>query len=134
MRDACPPPPRASKFFRFHAVFRKIWQNHVFTLPPRVHAPPRGNPGSATDVVYSNNSSYINVCNNIKLQYKLVYDLSICNIGVFFSFKRIHPLLKSDELLFYTILSGEFFLHTKQFSDEFLPCVTFGNTIDFKQH
>ena len=31
VRDA--RPPRASKFFRFHAVFGKIW---------RVHAPPGG--------------------------------------------------------------------------------------------
>ena len=45
-REGRTPPPWASKFFRFHAVFGKIW---------RVHAPPGGftpppweNPGSAT--------------------------------------------------------------------------------------
>ena len=33
-------PPWASKFFRFHAVFGKIWRVHA---PPwRVHAPPSG--------------------------------------------------------------------------------------------
>ena len=39
-----PPPPLASKFFRFHAVFGKIWQNCVFTPypPPRIHAPTSG--------------------------------------------------------------------------------------------
>ena len=44
VRDA--RPPWASKFFRFHAVFGKIWRVH--TPPWRVHAPPRENPGSAT--------------------------------------------------------------------------------------
>ena len=46
-----PPPPSASKFFQFHAVFGRIRQNCVFTPPPpwRVHAPPPwGNPGSVT--------------------------------------------------------------------------------------
>ena len=28
------PPPRASKFFQFYAVFGRIWQNDVFTPPP----------------------------------------------------------------------------------------------------
>ena len=38
VRDA--RPPWASKFFRFHAVFGKIWRVHA---PPwRVHAPPSG--------------------------------------------------------------------------------------------
>ena len=42
MKDA--PPPPASKFFQFHAVFGRIWQNCVFMPPPpwRVHAPPLG--------------------------------------------------------------------------------------------
>ena len=31
VRDARPPPPWASKFFQFHAVFGRIWQNCVFT-------------------------------------------------------------------------------------------------------
>ena len=50
VRDARPPPPSASKFFQFHAVFGRIRQNCVFTPPPpwRVHAPPWGNPGSVT--------------------------------------------------------------------------------------
>ena len=34
---------RAPKFFQFHAVFGKIWQNHMLAPPP----PPPGNPGSA---------------------------------------------------------------------------------------
>ena len=42
-------PPR-SKFFQFHAVFGKIWQNRMLTPPWRFGAPPRGNPGSATAV------------------------------------------------------------------------------------
>ena len=42
-RDAR-PLPRGSKFFQFHAVFGKIWQNLM--LAP---LPPRGNPGSGTE-------------------------------------------------------------------------------------
>ena len=38
-------PPR-SKFFQFHAVFGKFWQNHMLAPPPR------GNPGSAADRVF----------------------------------------------------------------------------------
>ena len=36
-------PPWGPKFFQFHAVFGKIWQNHILV------APPQGNHGSATD-------------------------------------------------------------------------------------
>ena len=38
----CPPPPTESKFFQFHAAFRKIWQNCMLAPPPQ------GNPWSAT--------------------------------------------------------------------------------------
>ena len=41
--------PQGSKFFQFHAVFRKVWQNRMLVPPWGVNAPPRGNPGSATD-------------------------------------------------------------------------------------
>ena len=34
------PPPPGSKFFQFHAVFGKNWQNRMLATPPR------GNPGS----------------------------------------------------------------------------------------
>ena len=41
--------PWGSKFFQFHAVFGKIWQNRMLAPPPEELAPPpRGNPGSAT--------------------------------------------------------------------------------------
>ena len=40
-------PPR-SKFFQFHAVFGKIWQNRMLAPPGELAPPPRGNPGSAT--------------------------------------------------------------------------------------
>ena len=33
-REGRTPPPSASKFFQFHAVFGRIWQNCVFTPPP----------------------------------------------------------------------------------------------------
>ena len=33
-RGGRPPPPRAPKFFRFHAVFGKIWQNRMLAPPP----------------------------------------------------------------------------------------------------
>ena len=43
-----------AKFSQFHAVFRKVWQNHMLATPWRVGAPGglasphTGNPGSAT--------------------------------------------------------------------------------------
>ena len=43
-------PPWEPKFFQFHAVFGKIWQNHMLAPPPplgELASPPRGNPGSA---------------------------------------------------------------------------------------
>ena len=46
VRDA--RPPWASKFFRFHAVFGKIWRVHA--PPGGFTPPPRENPGSATEV------------------------------------------------------------------------------------
>ena len=39
--------PLGSKFFQFHAVFGKFWQNRMLA-PPGVGTPPQGNPGSAT--------------------------------------------------------------------------------------
>ena len=33
------PRPSGSKFFKFHAVFREIWQNRVLAPPPRVALP-----------------------------------------------------------------------------------------------
>ena len=45
VRDA--RPPWASKFFRFHAVFGKIWRVHA--PPGGFTPPPRENPGSATE-------------------------------------------------------------------------------------
>ena len=43
----CYPP--GSKFFQFHAVFGKIWQNRMLAPPPpELAPPPRGNPGFAT--------------------------------------------------------------------------------------
>ena len=47
-------PPLVSKFFQFHAVFWKIWQNLMLAPPPGgLVSPPRGNPGSATDILLS---------------------------------------------------------------------------------
>ena len=47
--DLRPLPPEP-KFFQFHAVFGKIWQNLMLAppLPGELAPPPRGNPGSAT--------------------------------------------------------------------------------------
>ena len=42
-------PPLGSKFFQFHAVFGKFWQNRMLAPPGELAPPPRGNPGSATD-------------------------------------------------------------------------------------
>ena len=46
-------PPWGPKFFQFHAVFGKIWQNLMLAPPPgELAPPPRGNPGSATAWIY----------------------------------------------------------------------------------
>ena len=44
-------PPWGSKFFQFHAVFGKIWQNRMLVPPGELAPPPQGNPGSTTGVV-----------------------------------------------------------------------------------
>ena len=36
--------PWGSKFFQFHAVFGKIWQNRMLAPPGELAPPPRGNP------------------------------------------------------------------------------------------
>ena len=41
-------PPRGPKFFQFHAVFGKCWQNRMLAPPGELAPPPWGNPGSAT--------------------------------------------------------------------------------------
>ena len=53
-RDA--RPPRGSKFFQFHAVFGKIWQNRMLAPPRELAPPPRGNPWSATAGVWKQKS------------------------------------------------------------------------------
>ena len=42
-------PPYGPKCSQFHAVFRKMWQNHMLVRPPPggLAPPPTGNPGSA---------------------------------------------------------------------------------------
>ena len=42
-------PSPGSKFFQFHAVFGKFWQNRMLAPPGELAPPPRGNPGSATE-------------------------------------------------------------------------------------
>ena len=41
-------PPSGPKFFQFHAVFGKMWQNRMLAPLGELAPPPRGNPGSAT--------------------------------------------------------------------------------------
>ena len=41
------PPPPGSKFFQFHAVFGKIWQNRMLAPPWRVGAPWRVSSGKS---------------------------------------------------------------------------------------
>ena len=43
-------PPYGPKFSQFHAVFHKIWQNHMLAPPRGLAPPPTGNPGSAPDL------------------------------------------------------------------------------------
>ena len=45
---------RGSKFFQFHAVFGKIWQNDMLAPLGELAPPPRGNPGSATGSILDN--------------------------------------------------------------------------------
>ena len=52
-------PSRGPKFFQFHAVFGKIWQNRMLAPPGELAPPPRGNPGSATGDNYSNKHDLI---------------------------------------------------------------------------
>ena len=42
--------PYGQKFSQFHAVFRKIWQNHMLAPLGGLAPPPMGNPGSAPGV------------------------------------------------------------------------------------
>ena len=43
------PPPPGTQILSISCSFGNFWQNRMFTAPHwRVHAPPRGNPGSAT--------------------------------------------------------------------------------------
>ena len=42
------PLPLGSKFFQFHTVFVKIWQNRMLAPPAGLAPPSWGNPGSAT--------------------------------------------------------------------------------------
>ena len=46
-REGRVPSPPGSKFFQFHAVFGKIWQNRILAPPGELAPPPRENPGSA---------------------------------------------------------------------------------------
>ena len=47
--------PYGPKFSQFHAVFRKIWQNHMLAPPRRLAPSPTGNPGPApgSDYIYT---------------------------------------------------------------------------------
>ena len=50
-RPARAPPPQVSQFFRFDIQnFRNVTASGVHTPSYEVHAPPTGNPGSATEV------------------------------------------------------------------------------------
>ena len=42
--------PSGSKFFPFHAVFGKFWQNRMLAPPGELAPPPQGNPGSNTAI------------------------------------------------------------------------------------
>ena len=48
------PRPRGPKFIQFHAFFVKIWQNRMLAPPSpgELAPPPRGNPGSATELCF----------------------------------------------------------------------------------
>ena len=62
-------PPWASKFFRFHAVFGKIWRVHA--PPGGFTPPPRENPGSATAKLLQ-----ITCCGNWSLKWPCIHFFS----------------------------------------------------------
>ena len=61
-------PSWGPKFFQFHAVFGKIWQNRMLAPPPpgELALPPRGNPGSATGVWWCAASMHLASIANLK--------------------------------------------------------------------
>ena len=60
-------PPYDPKFSQFHAVFHKIWQNHMLApLPGGLAPPPTGNPGSAPgDEPKSTSCRYVQDLNEV---------------------------------------------------------------------
>ena len=71
LRGARGAPP-GSKFFQFHAVFGKFWQNRMLAPSPgELAPPPRGNPGSTTD-----NHSQLSQLNEAVILIKLFLSLS----------------------------------------------------------
>ena len=116
-------PPRGSKFFQFHAVFGKIWQNRMLAPPPgELAPPPRGNPRSATVLCIAlihqkrrTNSSptkrmkkdHMNSCLKLKnfrsilkakirkhTEYPLAWLVTLYELGVLVAFGLISSLLK----------------------------------------
>ena len=72
-REGRTPPPSASKFFQFHAVFGRIWQNCVFTPPPLEGSrppPPLG-------------KSWIRHCKSILFSQKLFYSINVQKVDCF---------------------------------------------------
>ena len=62
-REGC-APTCGSKFFQFHAVFGKSWQNCMLAPQPgELAPPPRANPGSATGLGLGPYVQPLNHCN-----------------------------------------------------------------------
>ena len=70
-------PPWASKFFRFHAVFGKIWRVHA--PPGGFTPPPRENPGSATAILLRETINIYTGMPNKELKWCDVFPLGIHN-------------------------------------------------------
>ena len=86
-----PPPPGGPNSFNFMQFFGKIWQNRMLAPPLESwRPPPRGNPGSATDMVAK--------ISNIKKMKKLMAHLILKTSNLFVIHdSRWNCYLKSSE-------------------------------------
>ena len=112
------PPTWGSKFFQFHAVFGKIWQNRMLAPPlGELAPPPRGNSGSATAMGREAGTrdaitSWIRlILRNV--QYQFVFSSPLNNGFVYTKIGKCNfgYCLESDEQYIYLYLLFYIFYH-----------------------
>ena len=72
--------PYGPKFFQFHAVLWKIWQNRMLAAPRGLAPPPTGNPGSAPDQLLSITLGPVSNGSNVKTFSYNVYPLTALHV------------------------------------------------------